>query len=148
MVWKWSDKSRFPGALAALLVNMRRLLARFISSRLSWPPLGLRGCIFHSERWKWRPSTNNLQLKTGILPDCDWKIKNRMSHSLPLLHASHKNLKQPRAELRAYLCHQLFMSAVDWLSQTLEKSYHSFSLVVIGFCSNGGNPCNARFYNK
>ena len=23
-VWKWSDKSRFPGALSALLVNLRR----------------------------------------------------------------------------------------------------------------------------
>ena len=34
-VWKWSDKSRFPGALSALLVNLRRLLARVISSRLS-----------------------------------------------------------------------------------------------------------------
>ena len=52
-VWKWSDKSRFPGALSALLVNLRRLPAQFISSRLSQPPLGLRGWvrrfrIFHS----------------------------------------------------------------------------------------------------
>ena len=34
-VWKWSDKSRFPGALSALLVNLWRLPARFIPSRLS-----------------------------------------------------------------------------------------------------------------
>ena len=75
--------------------------------------------------------------------------KNRMSHSWPLLHASRKNLKQPRAELRAYICHQLFMSAAHWLSHPHVKSCRSFLRVVIRFFSMVEIPLtHVSLYNK
>ena len=75
--------------------------------------------------------------------------KNRMSRSRPLLLASRKNQKQLRAELRVYLCHQLLMSAADWLPQTQAKNYHSFLRVVIRFFSMVEIPItHSRLYNK
>ena len=47
-------------------------------------------------------------------------------------------MKQPRAELRAYLCQQL----IGYLNHTWKK-YRSFLSVVIPFILNGENPYNA-----
>ena len=56
-------------------------------------------------------SLTGLQLKTGIAPACDCKIKiGLVTRGL----FTTENLKQTRAEFRAYLCHQL----IDYLKHT------------------------------